>query len=79
MVFRVGDFDDFLDCARVCQLVFFMGLPFKAGMKIVAHAGRVHWVGVYPDEKQAEQVEDELKNVGAKEILENIPQEQVKS
>jgi hypothetical protein len=77
MVFRLEDFDDFLDCARDCQYVFFMKQQVREGVKIVAHAGRVYWSDVFIDGKEVEKVEVELKNLGAKQILDDVPQEQV--
>lgn len=77
MVFRLEDFDDFVDCARGCQYVFFMKLQVKSGVKIIAHAGRVYWSGVLADGKSSEKVEDELRGLGAKQVLEDVPQEQV--
>ncbi len=77
MVFRLEDFDDFVDCAKGCQYVFYMRQHAKGGMRIVAHAGRVYWSGVVGDGKEQEKVEEELRALGAKQILEDVPQEQV--
>ncbi len=77
MVFRLENFDDFVDCARGCQNVFFMKQQVKGGVKVIAYAGRVYWSDVYLDGKGVEKVEDELRNLGAKQILEDVPQEQV--
>jgi hypothetical protein len=38
MVFRLEDFDDFLDCARDCQYVFFMKQQVREGVKISSSA-----------------------------------------
>jgi hypothetical protein len=75
MVFRLEDFDDFVDCARGCQYVFFLKQQVKGGAKIIAHAGRVHWSGVSADGEGSEKVEDELRSLGAKQVLEDVPQE----
>lgn len=77
MVFRLESFDDFADCARGCQYVFFMKQQVREGVKIVAHAGRVYWSEIFVNGKSSEKVEDELRNLGAKQILEDVPQEQV--
>jgi hypothetical protein len=77
MVFRLEDFDDFVDCARGCLYIFFMKQQVKDGVKIIAHAGRVYWSHNFADGKGVEKVEDELRNLGAKQILEDVPQEQV--
>ncbi|MDG6918976.1 MAG: hypothetical protein JRN62_06020 [Nitrososphaerota archaeon] len=76
MVFRLEEFDDFVDCAKGCLYVFFMKHQVRDGVKIVAHAGRVYWSGVLKDER-AQRAEDELRSLGAKQILEDVPPEQV--
>jgi hypothetical protein len=77
MVFRLESFDDFVDCARGCQYVFFMKQQVRGGVKIVVHAGRVYWSGVLAEGEEGKKVEDELRSLGAKQILEDVPQEQV--
>ena len=57
--------------------IFFMKQQVKEGVKLIAHAGRVYWSDILADGKGAEKVEDELRNLGAKQILEDVPQEQV--
>lgn len=77
MVFKLTKFDDFKECAKGCEKLFYMVIELTKSKKIIAYAGRVWWENEFANSEAVslQTTIDELTDMHAIKVEEDTPLE----